>query len=101
MKRAFQITALDEEIINEELPSHVDGDHFRWLLQIWHNHWFGGALIPSPWWPNIRQHNPIVEGLRHTKRREQDKDEKENFQHGGQDSSKRQPHLIHAPIWWF
>ena len=61
VKRAFQVGALDEEIIHEQLPADVDGDHLRRTLQIRHRHRLGGVGIEPPRRPLQREFDAVVE----------------------------------------
>ena len=66
VKRALERGLLDEEIIDKKLTTHINGDDFRFLLQIRHLYGFSGVWFKETRRPLIRQFDAIVElfGLR-------------------------------------
>ena len=60
MKSALQIGLLDEEVIHEQLPPDVDGDHFRRIRQIRHLHGLYRHHIAIARRPDLRKHDAVV-----------------------------------------
>ncbi len=62
MEGVLQRGCLNEEIVHEELSSHIDRNNRRRILEVRNRHWFACQFF-IPWRPLVRQHNTIVESF--------------------------------------
>ena len=61
--QARLVRVLDEVVIDEQLPAHVDRNHVGWGLEVRDRHRVGAAHVDGEGGPCLGQHNAVVEPL--------------------------------------